>query len=126
MLFLLNDVVFKLDPPCPAPLRDESRFEPLDLDAVIELACELFSEHTELQHSHPERARRLAWLLAHVSDGLNAALFTAPEAGCDPDLVEPRFCMLPQPMIRHLDERASRGGLTEAMTHSEVWGLIAA
>ncbi len=126
MLFLLNDVVFTLDPPCPAPLRDERRFDPLDLDAAIELACELFAEQPDLQHSHPERARRIAWLLSRKSDGLNAALFTAPQKGCAPELVEPRFCALPAPVMQQLSKRADAGKLHARTTDRAIWGLHAA
>ena len=126
MLFLLNDVVFQIDPPCPAPLRDERRFQPLGLDSVIELACELFSEHPELHRTHPERAHRIAWLLAKASDGLNAALFTAPHKGCAPELVEPRFGALPLPFIQHLEQRARMGQLTPNEACEQVWGPLAA
>lgn len=126
MLFLLNDVVFTLDPPSPAPLRDERRFSPLDLDSLIELGCELFSEHPQLQRTHPERARRLAWLLARKTEGLNAALFTAPASGCAPELVEPRFCTLPLPTLEQLEQRAQTGQSLSDTTDREIWGLIAA
>ena len=126
MLFLLNDVVFTLDPPCPAPLRDERRFDPLDLDAAIELACELFADHPDLQHTHPERARRIAWLLSKKSDGLNAALFTAPQKGCAPELVEPRFCALRDLMMQQLVKRADAGKLHARTTDRAIWGLHAA
>ena len=126
MLFLLNDVVFALDPPCPAPLRDERRFDPLDTDAVLELACELFAEHPDLQHSYPERARRIAWLLSRKSDGLNAALFTAPHQNCAPELVEPRFCALPDLVMQQLSKRADAGKLTARTTDRAIWGLHAA
>ena len=126
MQFLLNDVVFTIEPPCPAPLQDEQRFDPLDLDAVIELACERFSEHPELQRTHPECARRIAWLLSRKSEGLNAALFTAPHAQCEPELVEPRFCVLPDLMMRQLHNRSVAGKLAPHATDEEVWGLYAA
>lgn len=126
MLFLLNDVVFKLDPPSPAPLKDERRFVPLGLDSIVELACELFAEHPELQRTHPERARRLAWLLSHKSEGLNAALFTAPEQGCEPALVEPHFCILPKPTMDQLHRRAQKGEALRTATERDIWGLVAA
>lgn len=126
MLFLLNDVLLKLDRPPPRPSRDERRFAPLNLDAIIELACELFSEQPDLQHTHPERAHRLAWLLARSAGGLNAALFTAPQAGCEPSLVEPRFCTLPQNMLDQLSRRAEAGQPLTDATDKDIWGLVAA
>ncbi|WP_292054496.1 MULTISPECIES: hypothetical protein [unclassified Brevundimonas] len=126
MLFLLNDVVFTLEPPSPAPLKDERRFAPLELDSLIELGCELFSEHPQLQRTHPERARRLAWLLSRKTEGLNAALFTAPEAGCLPEVVEPRFCALPLPTLDQLYQRAIAGQSLSETTERDIWGLVAA
>jgi len=126
MLFLLNDVVFQLEPPSPAPLKDERRFTPLGLDSIVELACELFAEQPELQRTHPERASRLAWLLSRKSVGLNAALFTAPEQGCAPELVEPHFCILPLPTMEQLHRRAQQGEALAATTERDIWGLVAA
>lgn len=126
MLFLLNDVVFELDASCPAPVRDYSRFSPIDLDGVIELACELFSEEPELHRSHPERARRLAWLIAYKSEGVNAALFAAPAQGCEPELVEPRFCALPHPVMQQLNTRGQCGMLDAVVADRTVWGRMAA
>ena len=126
MLFLLNDGVFDLDTTCPAPVRDYRRFSPLDLDAVIELACELFAEEPQLHRTHPERARRLAWLITQRTEGVNAALFAAPEQGCAPELVEPRFCALPTPVMRQLQTRDQHGQLTPQTADRTVWGRMAA
>ena len=70
--------------------------------------------------------RRLAWLIAHKAEGVSAALFAAPEAGCAPDLVEPRFCALPEVVLRHLQQRARRGALDAALADKTVWGRLAA
>ena len=126
MLFLLNDVVFELDADCPAPVRDYRRFSPVDLDAVIELACNLFSEEPELHRTHPERAKRLAWLICQRSEGVNAALFAAPAKGCEPELVEPRFCALPAMIMNHLHARDRSGQLTPMAADRTVWNRLAA
>ena len=126
MLFLLNDVVFDLDEACPAPSHDVRRFETLSFDYVLEMGCELFAENPRLHHDDPARARRLAWLIAHRAAGVNAALFAAPEAGCLPELVEPRFCALPETVLRHLRQRARRGALDAAAADKTVWGRLAA
>lgn len=126
MLFLLNDVVFDLEQSCPAPVRDFRRFSPLDLDAVIELACELYSEEPNLHHVHPDRARRLAWLISQKTEGVNAALFAAPEKGCAPELVEPRFCALPEPVMTQLHARGLSGKLDAISADKMVWGRLAA
>ncbi|HWW12486.1 MAG TPA: hypothetical protein VN018_08210 [Brevundimonas sp.] len=126
MLFLLNDVVFDLDEACPVTAVDARRFEALDLDYVLELGCELFAEDPLLHHTDPQRARRLAWLIHDRSPDVNAALFAAPAAGCDPDLVEPQFCALPDPVMRQLKTRATKGKLDAVAADKAVWMRLAA
>lgn len=126
MLFLLNDIVFELEHTCPAPARDYRRFSPLDLDSIIELGCELYAEDPLFHRHHPERARRLAWLISQKTEGVNAALFAAPEVGCAPELVEPRFCALPQPAIQQLFDRDRSGQLDAVSADKAVWGRLAA
>ena len=126
MLFLLNDVVFDLDEACPAPSHDVRRFENLSFDYVLEMGCELFAEEPLLHRTDPARARRLAWLIAHRAEGVNAALFAAPQAGCAPDVVEPRFCALSEIELRHLQQRARRGALNAVAADKAVWSRLAA
>ena len=126
MLFLLNDVVFDLDEACPAPSHDVRRFESLSFDYVLEMGCELFAEDPLLHRTDPARARRLAWLIAHKAEGVSAALFAAPQAGGAPELIEPRFCALPEIVLRHLHQRARRGALDAAMADKTVWSRLAA
>jgi hypothetical protein len=126
MLFLLNDVVFDLDEACPVTAGDARRFEALELDYVLELGCELFAEDPLLHHNDPQRARRLAWLIHDRSPDVNAALFAAPEAGCNPDLVEPQFCALPEPVMRQLKARATKGKLDAVSADKAVWMRLAA
>lgn len=126
MLFLLNDVVFDLDETCPVTPNDARRFEKLGLDYVVELGCELFAEDPLMHHSDPVRARRLAWLIADRSPEINAALFAAPARDCAPELVEPRFCALPGPVMRQLKTRALKGRLSAVEADKVVWGRMAA
>lgn len=126
MLFLLNDVVFDLDEACPAPAHDLRRFEKLDFDCVLEMGCELFAEEPLLHRTDPARARRLAWLIAHRTEGVNAALFAAPETGCAPELVEPRFCALPEMVMGQLQARADKGRLNALAADRAVWNRLAA
>lgn len=126
MLFLLNDVVFDLDETCPVTPADARRFQKLGLDYVIELGCELFAEDPMLHRSDPARARRLAWLLADREPELNAVMFAAPQAGCAPELVEPRFCHLPDPVMRQLNAKATRGRLDPIAADRAVWNRLAA
>ncbi|WP_296817748.1 hypothetical protein [Brevundimonas sp.] len=126
MLFLLNDAVFDLAEGLAVDPVDERRFARLGFDYVVELGCELFAENPMLHRDEPERARRLAWLIASRNVGLNAALFAAPEADCAPELVEPRFAVLPDAVIRQLKSKASKGRLTPVAADKAVWGRMAA
>jgi len=126
MLFLLNDVVFDLDEASPVTPGDARRFENLGLDYVLELGCELFAEDPLMHKTDPQRARRLAWLIHDRSPEVNAALFAAPEAGCDPSLVEPQFCALPAAIMRQLKSRASKGKLDAVAADRAVWMRMAA
>ena len=110
MLFLLNDVVFDLDEACPVTPGDARRFEKLGFDYVLALGCELFAEDPMLHHNDPERALRLAWLVADRA----------------PELVEPRFCALPAPVMRQLHARAAKGSLDAVAADRAVWGRLAA
>lgn len=126
MLFLLNDVVFDLDETCPVAAVDARRFEKLGFDYVLALGCELFAEDPMLHRNDPERARRLAWLIHERSPEVNAALFAAPEPGCDPDLVEPQFCALPTLVMQQLQSRSSKGKLDTVAADRAVWMRMAA
>lgn len=126
MLFLLNDVVFDLNEACPVTSADARRFEKVGLDYLLELGCELFAEDPMLHRNDPVRARRLAWLIADRSPEVNAALFAAPAQACDPDLVEPRFCALPETVLRQLKTRDSRGKLDAVSADRAVWNRLAA
>lgn len=126
MLFLLNDVVFDLDEASPVTPADARRFEKLGFDYLLELGCELFAEDPLLHRNDPARARRLAWLIHDRSPEITAALFAAPEAGCDPALVEPQFCALPDEVLGQLHARARSGKPDAAAVDRAVWGRLAA
>lgn len=126
VLFLLNDAVFDLEEDLAVDPIDARRFDRLGFDYVVELGCELFSENPLLHREDPERARRLAWLIASRQSGVNAAMFAAPEADCLPDLVEPRFAVLPDDVIRALQAKHAKGRLTPVATDKAVWNRMAA
>lgn len=128
MLFLLNDVVFDLEAASPVTPGDARRFEKLGFDAVMDLGCELFAEDPLLHRDDPERARRLAWLIHNRSPEVNAAMFAAPERSCDPALVEPMFCTLPDATLDQLQARAERPGRRNLAVEIDraVWGRMAA
>lgn len=126
MLYLLNDAVFDVDPQGLVTPHDARRFEALTLAYVIGLGRELFAEDPLLHRNDPERARRLAWLLAAKQPDANAALFTAPAAGCPPERVGARFASLSEEMIRALDAKARDGELDVKSTDRKVWKRLAA
>ena len=126
MLFLMNDVVFDLNEASPVTSADARRFEKLGFDYLMELGCELFAEDPLLHRNDPERARRLAWLIHDRSPEVNAALFAAPETDCDPALVEPLFCALPDNVMRQLYVRGGKGKLDAVSADRAVWGRMAA
>ena len=125
MLFLMNDVVFDLDE-TPVSPGDARRFDSLDFDYVLELGCELFAEEPLLHRTAPQKARRLAWLIADRSPEINAALFAAPEKDCPPELVEPRFCALPVALMAKLGTAARKGRLDPVAADRAVWNRMAA
>jgi hypothetical protein len=118
--------VFDLDETCPVTPGDARRFENLGMDYVLELGCELFAEDPLMHVNDPQRARRLAWLIHDRSSDVNAALFAAPAAGCDPALVEPQFCALPAAIMRQLKNRAAKGQLDAVAADKAVWMRLAA
>jgi len=126
MLFLMNDVVFDLDEASPVTSADARRFERLGFDYLLELGCELFAEDPLMHRNDPERARRLAWLIHDRSPEVNAALFAAPEFNCDPALVEPRFCALPEAVLSQLHVKSGKGRLDAVTADRTVWGRMAA
>ena len=126
MLFLLNDVVFDLDEACPVTPADARRFEKLGFAYLLELGCELFAEDPLLHRNDPARARRLAWLIHDRGPDINAALFAAPEAGCDPALVEPQFCALPGEVLAQLKAKCGKGRADTVAVDRAVWGRMAA
>ena len=126
MLFLLNDVVFDLDEAPPVSPADARRFEKLGFDYLLELGCELFAEDPLLHRNDPARARRLAWLIHDRGPDITAALFAAPAAGCDPALVEPQFCALPDEVLGQLLARAHDGKPDAVAVDRAVWGRLAA
>lgn len=126
MLFLLNDVVLNVSPQALAPPLTARRFGALDFDAVRELGQELYADHPQLHHTHPERAERLAMLLLAKSARINGALFVAPYENCPPQEVAVRFVELDFAVLAGLSERQTSGRLTPIYADSQVWRRLAA
>lgn len=126
MLFLMNDAVLTLDTRAMSLPLEVQRFRSLSLSFVIELGQELFAEDPLLPHNNPEKAERLALLLAAKQPELNAALFVAPVAGCKPEEVTTRFCGLSFDVMAGLWARQNDGGLNPVTADREVWRRMAA
>jgi hypothetical protein len=126
VLFLLNDTLLQIEPSRMASPLDARRFEAVSLGYVVQLGKELFSEEPMLPKVEPERARRLAWLLATKQPELNAALFVSPARGCGSQDVTARFCALPVETIAQLHAKNEAGLLDAQTADREVWRRLAA
>ena len=126
MLFLLNDVVFKLETAQLTPPMAARRFRRVSLAFVRTLGTELFAEQPLLHYSAPERARRLATLIAAKAPRINAALFIAPAFDCDPELVTCQFAEIGFDMMVGLYQRQKAGELTNLVADRHVWRRLAA
>jgi hypothetical protein len=122
----MNDVVLTVDPQTTVVPLEAGRFRALSLPFVIQLGQELFAEHPRLQHTQPEKARRLAMLLMSKDPELNAALFVAPTEHCRPDEVVSRFCALSVDVMAALASRQRSGDLSAVAADREVWRRLAA
>ncbi len=122
----MNDVVLTLDGRDTSLPLDLHRFADVSLPFVLQLGQELFSEHPRLQHTEPEKARRLALLISAKTPEINAALFVAPAQFCPPKQVATRYCQLSFEVIAGLSVRQDRGELTPVATDREVWRRLAA
>lgn len=126
MLFLMNDALLDLGgaaaPPPPAAVR----LRALTLEHVLKLGAEMFSERPLLHREEPDRARRLALLILCKAPQVNAALFTAPAAGCAPSAVGARVASLGFELMAGLQKAAERGGLDPVTADREVWRRMAA
>jgi hypothetical protein len=126
LFFLVNDTLFELDEDNSVSPLDARRFEQLPMSYVVQLGQELFSEEPLLTRMAPERAKRLAMLLALKQPGLNAALFVAPSRGCRPDQVGVRFAELSIEVLGGLHAKQSLGELTAVAADRDVWRRLAA
>lgn len=126
MLFLLNDRLLDLTTRGFETPLDPARFHALSLPFVIKLGQELFAEAPLLHRDEPERAKRLAMLIAIKAPEVNAALFVAPKLKCRPDEVSHAFANLGVEVMAALMTRDRRGDLNPFTADREVWRRMAA
>jgi hypothetical protein len=126
LLFLMNDVVLKIDAQAtPLPL-EVVRFRELSLSFVVQLGQELYAEYPRLQHTDPEKAKRLAMLLISKAPDINAALFVAPAQSCPSKDVASRFCSVSVEVMALLQSRQNEGALDAVSADREIWRRLAA
>lgn len=125
-MFLLNDVVFRLEDEANNIQLSASRFDALTFPAIIRLGQELFSTDPLLQHSRPERARRLGALISTKIPLINAALFVAPTFGCTPNDVTVRFVSAQFEVMADFYSRQLEGPLSVIGIDQLLWNRLAA
>ena len=126
MLFLLNDAMLNLGTGLKAPPLDVRQMGALSFAAIERLGTEMFSEDPLIHRNDPERAARLAFLIATKHPEINAALFAAPAKGCAPELVQARYAALSLEAIAGLYAEHRAGGLTPFTADRQVWRRMAA
>ena len=126
MLFLMNDVVLNLDGLKMTPRITNRRFRDLPFNAVSRLGQELYAESPLLHHRRPERAKRLGLLIRAKAPAINAALFVAPQVGCDPEEVTMHYVNVDVAMMARLAKRQAEGEMDKIWTDRQVWKRLAA
>jgi hypothetical protein len=126
MMFLLNDVVLRLDGVAMDARLEGQRMQRLSFPAILRMGQELFSREPLLQRTNPERARRLTALITAKAPMINAALFVAPALDCAPHEVTVRFVacefeVMAELAILQRDER-----LDAVSVDRKIWRRLAA
>ncbi|MGH6986348.1 MAG: hypothetical protein ACRED9_05850 [Caulobacteraceae bacterium] len=126
MLFLLNETVLDLSS-CGLSLSAAAhRYRRLDLEFVGRLGAELYAEDPRLETREPERAARLAVMIAAVEPRINAAQFLAPCPGCSLSEVASRFEAVPQALLNEILGGRKSGELEAWAADRKVWRRLAA
>jgi hypothetical protein len=131
MLFLLNDVVFRLDGVA-MEVRlggvrlGGARMRGLAFPAILRMGQELYAAEPLLQRTKPERARRLAALISAKAPMINAALFIAPSLHCAPDEVTVRFVGCEFEVMADLFTLQRNGRLDAISADRKIWRRLAA
>lgn len=126
MLFLLNDVVLRLDAVALDGRLDGRRMRSLTFPAILRMGQELFAEAPLLQRANPERATRLAALIAAKMPIVNAALFVAPSFRCMPEEVTVRFVSCEFEVMAELLTLQQHGALDAISADRRIWRRLAA
>ncbi|HLZ76479.1 hypothetical protein [Phenylobacterium sp.] len=126
MLFLLNDVVLRLDGVAMDAKLDGQRMQRLSFPAILRMGQELFAREPLLHRTNPERARRLCALITAKAPMINAALFVAPKLDCSPAEVTVRFVACQFEVMAELHTLQRDGGLDAVIADRKIWRRLAA
>jgi hypothetical protein len=126
MLFLLNDVVFKLDGVMMDARLGGERLKALTLPSILRMGQELFARQPLLHRRAPEQAQRLAALITGKAPPINSALFIAPAVNCKPEDVTVRFVACEFELMAELYTLQRNGALDPLAADRRVWRRLAA
>jgi len=126
MLFLLNDVVLRLDGVAMDAQLDGQRMQRLSFPSILRMGQELFAREPLLQRTNPERARRLGALISAKAPMINAALFVAPCLDCPPGEVTVRFVACQFEVMAELHTLQRDGDLDAVTADRKIWRRLAA
>lgn len=121
MLFLLNDVVYRMDPAnltLSKAHRSEAAKPLRDVEHKIR---KFYSTEPRLHRTSPERAALIIKLIIAKLPDVNAAWFGAPVTKCDPKRVRIRYASVSIEVIAEVYSRQKRGALSPAIVDYLVW-----
>jgi hypothetical protein len=126
MLFLMNDVVLKLDATMMYARLGGARLERLTLPMILRMGQEVFARQPLLHRLATEPAERLAALICGKAPMINSVLFVAPSQGCAPADVTVRFVACEFELMAELYNLQRAGELNAVLADRKVWRRLAA
>ena len=126
MLFLLNDVVFRIDGEAMEAELSGRTFMQLSLPEIVRAGQESYAREPLLQRTKPDEALRLAALNSVKAPMINAALFVAPSVECKADEVAARFVSAQFEVMADLFTRHQAGKLDAVSADKQIWRRLAA
>ena len=126
MLFLMNDVVLRVDATELVPPVNGLQFQSLSFNFIDKLGRELFAEAPLLPRCSSARAERLASLIVNKEPSINGALYVSAGNGCGPHQVQSRYISLGFEVMSWLLARQEEGALNTVLADNQVWRRLAA
>jgi hypothetical protein len=121
MLFLLNDVVYRMDPANLALSKAHRSEAAKPLRDVEHKIRKLYATDPRLHRTSPERAALIIKLIIAKLPDVNAAWFGAPAKKCDPKRVRIRYASVDIEVIADVYGRQLRGASSPAIVENLVW-----